>query len=1031
MPSRVAAALAIVVASSLAPSTFAVAQSATATIIGTVLDQSGGVVRDAAVSVVNVATGSERTAFTGPDGTCTAAFLPPGTYRVTARHDGFTPAEMPDLVVNVGDRRDVTLLLKVPSVGESLTVTAETLPVSSSPAVATLVDRRFVENLPLNGRSFQSLITMTPGVVLTSTSSSSPGQFSVNGQRSDANYFMVDGVSANVGVQSTAGLGPAGAGAAPGVSAQGGTNSLVSVDALQEFKIETSTYAPEFGRSPGGQISIVTRSGTNQFHGSGFEYFRGDALDSADYFVKRQGLTKPQERQHDFGGVVGGPIQRNRTFMFASYEGLRLDQPRTAVTEVPSTASRAAASDAVKPILNAFPLPNGPETSNGLAQFSASYADPSTLDATSVRVDRSFGAVNVFGRYNYAPSDGSSRLGSFAIASANTIGWVKNQLQTLTTGATWIVGPSVSNDLRVNWSHNRGTNFQVLDGFGGAVVPSAATLHPEFAPPASDYRVNLGPANVFWDEGPNSANIQRQINIVDSLLLTKARHQIKIGIDYRRLMPVYGPVSYVQAYTFGGVAGVLGSRVANVLTASGSTVNRDSNATNFSAYAQDTWTAFSRLTLTYGLRWDVNPPPRLSDSTAALSLTTTDPATIALAPAGTPMYETTYGNVAPRVGAAYRLTNTSGRETVIRGGWGLFFDLASPAVMNNLSQTFPFTARASFNDVPFPVDPALLATPTVAPGAPADFLVASDPHLQLPYTHEWNAAVEQALGAAGTLTVSYVGALGRRLLSQERILNPTPQLQVLTVGTNRGHSQYESMQVKFTRRFTNGLQALLSYTLAQSKDNISTDAVAVLPLFRADPDQDWGPSDFDVRHTFSGGVTYSIHRWSFDSIVVARSALPVNVLTGTTVLSTSSALRPDVVTGVPLYVDDSGAPGDQRFNRAAFVNPPLDASGNPLRQGTLERNALRGFGMSQVDLAVRYDVPLSRAALQLRLEAFNVFNQVNLGPPTNTLNSGLFGRSVRTLSSSYGPAGITAGGLSPLYQVGGPRSVQLAARIQF
>src|SRR5262249_700733 len=328
---------------------------------------------------------------------------------------------------------------------------------TTSATVGTVVDRTFVENLPLNGRSFQSLITMTPCVVLTPATSASPGQFSVNGQRPDANYFMVDGVSANIGVQPTAGLGPAGAGAAPGLSAQGGTNSLVSVDALQEFKIQSSTYAPEFGRTPGGQISIVTRSGTNQFRGSLFEYFRNSALDSADYFVKRQNLPKPEEQQHDFGGVFGGPINRDRMFVFVSYEGLRLNQPRSALTEVPSLSSRLAASDGVKPILTAFPLPNGPETTSGLAQFSTSYADPSKLNRVSVRLDGSFGdPLTIFGRSNYAPSEASSRFGSAASASANTIGHVQQNLQTLTAGATWIINPTVSNELRINWSHNFG-----------------------------------------------------------------------------------------------------------------------------------------------------------------------------------------------------------------------------------------------------------------------------------------------------------------------------------------------------------------------------------------------------------------------------------------------------------------------------------------------------------------------------------------------------------------------------------------------
>jgi hypothetical protein len=1045
MSRRFCAAAAIALACVIVPTSLAGAQAASATINGIITDESFAVVRDASIRIVNLGTGLRRTATVGAQGTFTVALLPPGRYRVTGERDGFAPADISELVLNVGDVLDLKLVLRVAGVRESLTVAAAPPRVSVSPAVSTVVDRQFVANVPLNGRSFQSLIAMTPGVVLTTASSSSPGQFSVNGQRSDANYFTVDGVSANVAVQPTAGLGPAGAGAAPGLSAQGGTSSLVSVDALQEFRIETSTYAPEFGRTPGGQVSIVTRSGTNQFHGSLFEYFRDDSLDAADYFVKRQKLTKPKERQHDFGGVLGGPILRDRLFAFVSFEKLQLDQPRSVVTEVPSLTARLAASDAVKPILTAFPLPNGPETAGGLAQFSASYADPSKLSATSVRVDQVMGSFSIFGRYNDAPSEGSSRLGSFAAAGANTRGFVKNRLQTLTAGAPWFINPSISNDLRVNWSRNAGSNFQTLDSFGGAAVPSPAMLHPAFAPPASIYRVNLGAANVYAEEGPNSANMQRQINVVDALLIARGRHQVKLGIDYRRLLPVYGPVQYVQAYTFDGVGGVLSGNVANVLTAAASSHNRNSRATNFSAFGQDAWSPGARVTLVYGVRWEVNPAPGLANSDEALTLTSGDPASMAFAPPGTPMYRTAYGNIAPRLGAAYRLSEHPGRETVVRGGWGLFFDLASPAVLNNLSQTFPFTARRSFNNVPFPTDPALLAPPTIAPGAPADFLVAADPNLKLPFTHQWNVAVERALGSANTVSASYVGASGHRLVLQERVLNPTPQFQVVSLGTNRGHSRYGALQLKLTRRLTKGLQSLVSYTLAESKDNVSTDAVAVLPIFRADPDKDWGASDFDVRHTLGGAVTYQLPEpsrtsgwqalgggWSVDAVFVARSALPVNVVTGTVAYQTSNALRPDRVPGVPLYLDDGSVPGGRRFNPAAFTRPPVDGTGEPLRQGTLERNALRGFSMSQVDLAIRRDIRLAgETNLELRLEAFNVFNRVSLGPPTNNLANGLFGRSTRSLASSLGGGGVVGGGLSPLYQVGGPRSVQLALRIAF
>jgi hypothetical protein len=714
---------------------------------------------------------------------------------------------------------------------------------------------------------------------------------------------------------------------------------------------------------------------------------------------------------------------------------------RTAASSAPGPLSNA-----LKPIFAAFPLPNGPDFSNGLAQYSASYSDPSTLNATSIRVDRVIGTkLTIFGRYNYAPSDASSRLGSFAIAGVNTIGVLQNNMQTLTAGATWVVNPKLSDELRVNWSRNVGKNFQMIDNFGGAVVLPIATLHPAFAPPENSYQVYLSAAGALFADGPNAANIERQVNIVDSVLLTKDRHQLKFGIDYRRLFPRYDPLKYVQAFTFSGAAGALAGVASSLSVNAPSGSDGFPHATNFSAFAQDTWLATSRLTLTYGVRWELNPPPGLSGTTAALSLTTADPATIALAAPGTPMYSTTLNNFAPRFGGAYRMHNAPGREMVLRGGAGVFFDLGNDTVMDNFT-SFPFSARRSLSNVPFPVDPSLLAPPTIAPGAPADFLTVPDPDLKLPYTAEWNVAIEQALGISSALSVSYLGALGQRLLREERPLNPSPQIINLTLVTNHGHSRYDALQVKYDRRLSKGLQALASYTFSHSMDNVSNDTIPALPAVRVDPELDWGPSDFDVRHTLSGALTYALpapphesvwrailSRWSVDSVFAARSALPVNVVTGTTAFGVSNVLRPDVVPGVPFYMDNPADPGGRVFNKAAFISPPLDSMRNPLRQGTLGRNALRGFAMSQVDFAVRRDFPLrSDVSLQLRAEAFNLFNQVNFGLPTNTLGSGsLFGQPTQTLASSLGAGGVAGGGFSPLYQVGGPRSFRLAVRLQF
>src|SRR6202008_26966 len=274
------------------------------------------------------------------------------------------------------------------------------------------------ENLPLNGRSFQALISLTPGVVVTATRFDDQGQFSVNGQRADANYFTVDGVSANFGVTGLLQMVQTASGALPALSAAGGTNSLVSADAMQEFRIQTSSFAPEFGRTSGGQISIVTRSGTNRFHGTLFEYFRNDVLDAKDWFVNFNHLRKPAERQNDFGGVVGGPVFKDKTFFFFSYEGLRLRQPVTQTTAVPDAASRQLAPADMQPFLNAYPVANGTAISPGLAQFNASYSNPSSLDAYSIRLDHIISSkLSLFARYDYAPSDLDQRGAPFTLTA--------------------------------------------------------------------------------------------------------------------------------------------------------------------------------------------------------------------------------------------------------------------------------------------------------------------------------------------------------------------------------------------------------------------------------------------------------------------------------------------------------------------------------------------------------------------------------------------------------------------------------------
>ena len=329
------------------------------------------------------------------------------------------------------------------------------------------------------------------------------------------------------------------------------------MDALQEFRILTSTFAPEFGRTPGGQISIVTRSGTNDFHGSAFDYLRNDVFDASDWFngyTNDPPLRKAKERQNDFGGTVSGPIFKDETFFFFSYEGLRLRLPQTSLTTVPDLSARQNAVPAMQPFLNAFPFdPNQPDLGNGIAQFNASYSNPATLDAYSLRIDHKLNnKLTLFGRYNYSPSEFANRggnTGTFALSALQTS---RITTQTATVGATWIIDTTVTNDLRFNYSRANAIGNFSLDSFGGAIPLTTLPLPSPFTDRNAAFAVGVESLTVGnnLEVGHQAQNLQRQINIVDNLSVQKGSHSLKIGVDFRRLSPMTHPPQYAQLAFF-------------------------------------------------------------------------------------------------------------------------------------------------------------------------------------------------------------------------------------------------------------------------------------------------------------------------------------------------------------------------------------------------------------------------------------------------------------------------------------------------
>jgi Carboxypeptidase regulatory-like domain len=1041
-----------------------------AAVTGLVTDPGGRSVPGVTILVTNLSTNITSKAVTNDQGIYRVPSLQPGIYRMTVGKEGFKSIVKSGIELHVQDVASINFELQIGSVNETVTVEAGGLVINTTDAtVSTVVDRQFAENLPMNGRSFQTLIQLTPGVVLTTSTQFDAGQFSVNGQRAAANYWTVDGVGANIGIGGIGGDGVAGS--LGSFSVLGGTNSLVSVDALQEFRIQTSTYAPEFGRTPGAQVSIVTRSGTNDFHGTLFDYFRNDVLDATNWFngfENHPPLPKAKERQHDFGGTFSGPFTKDRAFFFFSYEGLRLRLPQTSLTTVPDQNARQSAAPGVQPLLDAFPFDaSQPDLGNGIAQFNASYSDPASLDAYSLRADYALSKKwLLFGRYNYSPSQAGLR-GQGAVFALSDFSLTQITTQTATLGLTATLSPAINNDLRLNYSKVESKGHQELDTFGGATPPASLPFPNPFSPANGSFALGVFSLEQgILDVGSFPRSVQRQINVVDSVSLNKRAHSLKFGIDFRRLAPILDRNLYSQQVFFTDLSSAENGNAffASLLSGTSSTLLFK----NLGLFGQDTWRVSSRVTLTYGLRWDVDFAPsslRGPNIAAVSGFNLNDLSGLTLAPSGTALFSTTYGGVAPRIGFAYQLRSNAYWGTVLRGGFGTFYDLATSEAGNLTNgASYPFGANARFFGVSFPLDSVTAAPPPITPASlalPFNALNAFNPHLQLPYTLQWNVAIEQSLGQQQSLSASYVGSAGRRLIQTAAIANPNPNLGAVNLVTNNATSDYAALQIQFQRRLSRGLQVLASYTWSHSLDDASAGSFgnsSNSPAGGTDVAANRGPSDFDIRHAFSGAVTYALPTlrltklanavldgWSVQSVVQARSAPPVDVFGFFPQLINSFTpnVRPDLVSGIPLYLYGTQYPGGKVFNNTPnqggpgcigpFCPQPVDpVTGLPLRQGNLGRNALRAFGAAQWDFAVHRDFPIrEQMKLQFRAEVFNVLNHPNFGPPDGNLADPQFGQSTQMLGQSLSGQNVGQGGFNPLYQIGGPRSVQLALKLSF
>lgn len=743
--------------------------------------------------------------------------------------------------------------------------------------------------------------------------------------------------------------------------------------------------------------------------------------------------------------------------------------PQVALTEVPDVNARQNATPAIRPYLNAFSLPNGSDNiATGVAQFNASYSNRSTLNAYSIRMDHKLNdRLALFGRYNYSPSDTLQRFngtgGSLSELSPSSI-----TTQTATIGSTWSTNPEMANDLRFNFSKVDADSHVYLDSFGGAAPLTSPPFPAPYTSQNAIFQFSIASlSSGSIGQGINGRNVQRQINLVDSLSVQKGTHALKFGGDLRRLSPKIYNRSYLQAVTFLDVPSAESGNLFFSFLTSG--LSSTLLFRNLGLFAQDTWRATPRLTVTYGLRWDVDFVPTSLHGPNLPAVTGFDirnSSNLALAALGVPPFQTRYGNVAPRLGLAWQLTEKPNWEAVVRSGFGVFYDLVSSEIGNiSFDSTYPFGA-GQFNccfNATFPLAPATAAPPAISTAqlASQGQLTAFDPNLRLPYTLEWNVSLQQALGRQQTVTASYVGATGRRLIQTAFLDAPNPNFSAVQLVSNTATSDYHALQLQFQRRLSQGLQSIASYTWSHSIDTASAgseygdQANALAPGI--DPNANRGPSDFDLRNTFSAGLTYDIpapktnpftnailRAWSTESIIQARSAPPVNVYDGvfSSINNGRVQIRPDLASGVPLYLDGQQYPGGKAFNNTVdpgrpgcigpFCAPPSDPNtGRPLRQGNLGRNALRGFGATQWDLAIHRDFLIHESLkLQFRAELFNVLNHPNFGQPKGNISDPQFGVSTTLLGKSF-DRNAGAGSFNSLYQIGSPRSIQVALKLTF
>jgi len=980
---------------------------------GRVLDISAGGIGEAEIAVVSQETGFRRETHSEPGGSYEVTTLAPGLYKLTVRKEGFRTLVRFNVPVSAGASTSLDFVLPVGSIEETITVAADSPPIEREDAsTGSAFQHQEIERLPLNGGGLLSLIEALPGTDLTPATRGEAGQFTAVGQRPNANYFTVDGVSANNGV--TAGGLPAQStgGTLPAVSAFGSLDSLIDVDAVREFSVKTSSTGAEMGRMPGAQVAIASQSGTNNFHGATAYRWRDELLAANDWFANQSALGRGTLRLSNVSQTFAGPIKSDRTFFYLAFQHMALDQPYVWNQPVPSSDARAAAAAWAQPALNVFPLPNGGALASGIGDWVGRTVQPANLNAGSARVDQAIGSrVSVFGRYNNAPSN--NEFGSL------TINRIDLGFQSLTLGLTARPTANTVFDSRANESQTSAHSLWADSASSTEPSCGLRSLTDEFLPTTSScsylVRFTIGGVGQVV-AGPEGDHRQRQFQVVNSLSYRRGAHSIGLGADFRRITAIREDA----ASTFGVIANTIADLTnrQDVWTGQSAALNLRAQLDELSLWVQDTWRPGARVVVSAGLRWEFSPAPVPAGSVYFLDYAKNTLQGLT----GRALWPTSPHDFAPRLGISYRLTGDG--KTVLRMGGGLYYD-SSLSIAADFINSGPWSINEWFNGRSF-----------FSSELRSGFL----PNLHLPAVGQWNVSLDRGLGLHDTISAGYVGSAGYGLIRREvGGLGSTPNSPA-ALTTNKGHSNYQSFQFQYRRIFSARVDSTVSYVWSHSVDNDSSDAFLVWAGPGTGSASDRARSDFDVRHSFNGTLRYALPQskaksawrriesgWTLSAIWRTRTGFPITVLANEQFngISLNNAFRPLLLPWAPTRLADSTSPGGWRLNPAAFLIEPDGVQGN------LGRNALNGFGMWQIDLGLNREWRWrERIDLELFVEAFNATNHANFADPVRYLDNPLFGYSTSMLNMMLG-TGSPGSGLSPVLGSGGPRMVQLGARFRF